>query len=147
VKNKIARFVCQKKPKDGTHWSTRGISAQFGISHTAVNTILNQYGIKPHLVKKFKFSSLNKGIRFSCLGTITGSSKVPFRSLGTSIVVLWFSSSTVFSVCPFRLFPLLSPSLEFFSYPKCSVISALRARCSIFPVSCLIKPSCPTTSS
>ena len=57
VKNKIAKFVCQKKPKGGTHWSTREISAQFGISHTAVNTILNEYGIKPHLVKKFQFST------------------------------------------------------------------------------------------
>ena len=57
IKNKIAQFVCQKKPKDGTHWSTREISAQFGVSHTAVNTILNEYGIKPHLVKKFQFST------------------------------------------------------------------------------------------
>jgi transposase len=57
VKNKIARFVCRTKPKDGTHWSTREISAQFGVSHTAVNTILNEYGIKPHLVRRFQFST------------------------------------------------------------------------------------------
>jgi len=57
LKNKLAQFACQTKPKDGTHWSTREISAHFGISHTAVNTILNEYGIKPHLVKKFQFSN------------------------------------------------------------------------------------------
>jgi transposase len=57
LKNKIVQFVCKKKPRDGTHWSTREISVQFGISHTAVNTILNEYGIKPHLVKKFQFST------------------------------------------------------------------------------------------
>ena len=57
LKNRLATFVCQEKPKDGTHWSTRELSIQFGISHTAVNTILNEYGIKPHLVKKFQFST------------------------------------------------------------------------------------------
>ena len=57
LKNKIAKYACQEKPKDGTHWSTRELSTRFGISHTAVNTILNEYGIKPHLVKKFQFST------------------------------------------------------------------------------------------
>jgi transposase len=57
LKNKLARFVCQEKPRDGTHWSTRELSGRFGISHTAVNTILNGYGLKPHLVKKFQFST------------------------------------------------------------------------------------------
>ena len=57
LKNELARFVYQEKPKDGTHWSTRELSARFGISHTAVNTILNEYGLKPHLVKKFQFST------------------------------------------------------------------------------------------
>jgi transposase len=57
VKNKLVQFVCQEKPKDGTHWSTRDLGRRFGISHTAVNTILNGYGLKPHLVKKFQFST------------------------------------------------------------------------------------------
>jgi transposase len=57
VKNQLVRFVCQKKPNDGTHWSTRELSEIFNISHTSVNTILREYGIKPHLVKKFQFST------------------------------------------------------------------------------------------
>jgi len=57
VKNKLVKFACQTKPKDGTHWSTRELSAHFNISHTAVNKILNEYGIKPHIVKKFQFST------------------------------------------------------------------------------------------
>jgi transposase len=57
LKNRIAQFVCQEKPKDGTHWSTRELSERFGISHTAVNTILKEYGLKPHMVKKFQFST------------------------------------------------------------------------------------------
>jgi len=57
IKNKLVQFVCQKKPKNETHWTTRELGKQFGISHTAVNTILNEYGIKPHIVKKFQFST------------------------------------------------------------------------------------------
>jgi transposase len=57
IKNKIIQFVCQEKPKNETHWSTRELGKRFRISHTAVNTILNEHKIKPHLVKKFKFST------------------------------------------------------------------------------------------
>ena len=57
VKNRLIRFVCQEKPKDGTHWSTRDLSKRFGISHTAVNAILREQNIKPHLVKRFQFST------------------------------------------------------------------------------------------
>jgi transposase len=57
LKNQVSQFVCQEKPKNGTHWSTRELSARFGISHTAVNTILRERNIKPHLVKKFQFST------------------------------------------------------------------------------------------
>jgi len=57
VKDQLTRFVCQEKPKDGTHWSTRELSKHFGISHTVVNTILRERDIKPHLVKRFQFST------------------------------------------------------------------------------------------
>jgi hypothetical protein len=40
--------------------------------------------------------------------------KALFRSRETWMTALWFSSDTVFSVCPYRLFPLLSVALEFF---------------------------------
>jgi len=57
VINKLVQFVCQEKPKNETHWSTRELAKRFGISHTSVNTILREYGLKPHLVKKFQFST------------------------------------------------------------------------------------------
>jgi len=57
VKNKLVQFVCQVKPEHETHWSTRELSKRFGISHTAVNTILKEHDIKPHLVNKFQFST------------------------------------------------------------------------------------------
>ena len=57
LKDELTQFVCQERPKDGTHWSTRELGKQFKISHTAVNTILRERNIKPHLVRKFQYST------------------------------------------------------------------------------------------
>jgi transposase len=57
VKTRLVQFVCRNKPKNETHWSTRELSKVFGISHTTINTILKERGLKPHLVKKFNFST------------------------------------------------------------------------------------------
>jgi transposase len=57
TKNTLVQFVCQNKPKNGTHWSTRELSKIFGISHTTINIILTERGLKPHLVKRFQFST------------------------------------------------------------------------------------------
>jgi transposase len=52
VKDELTYFACKEKPKDGTHWSTRELSKKFGISHTAVNTILRERDIKTTPCKK-----------------------------------------------------------------------------------------------
>ena len=57
LQNRIVQFVCQEKPKDATHWSTRELSKRFGISHNAISIILRKHGIKPHLLKRFQFST------------------------------------------------------------------------------------------
>jgi len=57
LQNKIVKFTCQEKPKDGTHWSTRELSKRFGVSHNTISKILREHGIKPHLVKRFQFST------------------------------------------------------------------------------------------
>jgi transposase len=57
LKNELASFICREKPVNGTHWSTRELGKRFKISHTAVNTILRERKLKPHLVKKFQFST------------------------------------------------------------------------------------------
>jgi transposase len=57
LKNKICETACHEKPKDATHWSVRELAKKYGISKTAVNTILRERDIKPHLVKTFKFST------------------------------------------------------------------------------------------
>jgi len=57
VKNAIYRLVCNEKPKSETHWSCRTLAKKVGISHTAVNTILQEFGLKPHIAAKRNYST------------------------------------------------------------------------------------------
>jgi transposase len=57
IKNKIYMLVCNEKPKGETHWSCRTIAKKVGIGHSSVNTILKEYGLKPHLVNKKNYST------------------------------------------------------------------------------------------
>jgi transposase len=57
TKNEICRIACNEKPKDATHWSVRSLAKRVGISKSAVNGILRERGIKPHLVETFQFST------------------------------------------------------------------------------------------
>lgn len=56
VINRVLKVVQTQQPKDATHWSTREIAKQVGISHTKVHQILQAHGLKPHLVKRFRSS-------------------------------------------------------------------------------------------
>jgi hypothetical protein len=56
VKNKIGTTGCTEKPENATDGSTRSLAKEFGIGQDAVNRILRERDIKPHLVKKFSFS-------------------------------------------------------------------------------------------
>jgi len=47
----------ESKPKGKTHWSTRDMAKASGVSHQTVQRIWNAFGLKPHLVDKFKFST------------------------------------------------------------------------------------------
>lgn len=57
IKNEVCRIACKEKPENATHWSTRGLAKRVGISHNAVNVILRERGIKPHIVQRFQFST------------------------------------------------------------------------------------------
>jgi transposase len=57
MKNELCRIVCNEKPANATHWSTRELAKRLGIGHSSVNTILRERGLKPHLVKGFQFSN------------------------------------------------------------------------------------------
>jgi len=43
-------------PPDATHWSTRGLAAKHGISHTTVAEIWKAFGLKPWRQDEFKIS-------------------------------------------------------------------------------------------
>ena len=43
-------------PPDATHWSTRGLAAKHGISHTTVGEIWRAFGLKPWRQDSFKIS-------------------------------------------------------------------------------------------
>ena len=46
----------ESAPADATHWSTRGLAAKHGISHTTVREIWRAFGLKPWREDSFKVS-------------------------------------------------------------------------------------------
>jgi transposase len=47
----------QEKPLRATHWSTRTMAAEVGISEASVRRIWHSHGLKPHRVETFKLSN------------------------------------------------------------------------------------------
>lgn len=43
-------------PEAETHWSTRTMAAQAGMSHTTIGRIWRTFGLKPHVTESFKIS-------------------------------------------------------------------------------------------
>ena len=46
----------ETKPKGRTHWSTRKMAANAGLSHATVGRIWRTFGLKPHRTQSFKLS-------------------------------------------------------------------------------------------
>ena len=57
LRSKIIKITTQEKPKDGTHWTTRGLATVLGINHSFINRVWREVGLKPHLTAHFKVSS------------------------------------------------------------------------------------------
>lgn len=57
IKMKVLTKTANETPLDATHWSGRSMAKAVGISHTSVQRIWAEAGLKPHLVAKFKVSS------------------------------------------------------------------------------------------
>ncbi len=57
VINRVLKLVQTQRPEAATHWSTRQIAKQVGISHTKVHQILRAHDLKPHLVEHFRVST------------------------------------------------------------------------------------------
>src|SRR5919106_651542 len=57
VKLKVLAKSAQERPPNATHWSVRSMAKAVGLSHTSVQRIWAEAGLKPHLTRKFKLSN------------------------------------------------------------------------------------------
>jgi transposase len=55
--HQVIEKTTQSKPRNATHWSTRSMAAELGISDSSVLRIWRAHGLKPHLVETFKVSN------------------------------------------------------------------------------------------
>jgi transposase len=53
----LVRKTLQTTPKDGTHWTIRGIAKETRLSHPTVHRIWQAFGLQPHRQKHFKLST------------------------------------------------------------------------------------------
>jgi len=57
VEGRIIRKTTQETPTNATHWSTRTLAEDLGVSQSMVQRVWKANGLKPHLVKTFKVSN------------------------------------------------------------------------------------------
>ncbi len=61
VRNRVAKRILEKttqeQPANATHWSTRTLATELGISHVMVHRVWRAHGLKPHLTRTFKVSN------------------------------------------------------------------------------------------
>jgi transposase len=57
LRSKIILMTTQSKPQGATHWSTRTLARELGTTHSFVNRVWQNSGLKPHLMKGFKVSN------------------------------------------------------------------------------------------
>ncbi len=53
---RIVQATLQSKPKGSTHWSTRTLAREQGVSKNTIQRIWQEHQLKPHLTKTFKLS-------------------------------------------------------------------------------------------
>src|SRR3954454_8456783 len=46
----------KERPRDATHWSTRSLAKEIGISRATVHRIWRAFGLQPHRAETFKLS-------------------------------------------------------------------------------------------
>jgi len=53
----VIKATLESKPKAATHWSTRMMAKQLGLSQSAISRIWRAFGLKPHRTETFQFSA------------------------------------------------------------------------------------------
>jgi transposase len=57
IKLRVIEKTLKERPPAATHWSVRSMAKAVGISHTSVQRIWHEHGLKPHLTRSFKVSN------------------------------------------------------------------------------------------
>ena len=55
--SQIIQVTTQQKPQNATHWSTRTLAEELGVTQSMVHRVWKANGLKPHLVTTFKVSN------------------------------------------------------------------------------------------
>lgn len=53
----LVRLTLEARPKNATHWSTRSMAQQVGLSQSTVSRVWRAFGLQPHRAKSFKLST------------------------------------------------------------------------------------------
>ena len=56
VESEIIRKTTQETPTNATHWSTRSLAEELGVTQSMVHRVWKANGLKPHRVRTFKLS-------------------------------------------------------------------------------------------
>jgi transposase len=54
---RVVALTLESRPRDATHWSTRSMAAEVGLSKNTVQRIWHAIGLQPHRTESFKLSS------------------------------------------------------------------------------------------
>jgi transposase len=57
IESEIIRKTTQEVPPNATHWSTRTLAADLGVTQSMVHRVWKANGLKPHAVRTFKLSN------------------------------------------------------------------------------------------
>ena len=53
----VVTATLESSPANATHWSTRAMAAQMGLSQSTVSRIWRAFGLQPHRAEAFKLST------------------------------------------------------------------------------------------
>jgi transposase len=56
-RNRFAEKTTREKPRNATHWTTRTLAKEMGLSQSMVLRVWQDHGLKPHLIERFKLSN------------------------------------------------------------------------------------------
>ena len=54
---RVITLTLESKPRDATHWSTRSMAEEVGLSQTAISRIWRAFSLQPHRTETFKLSN------------------------------------------------------------------------------------------